>query len=132
MSPGPGLADRIALGSHVDEQQRALIIGVSGQETAGGTVTVRSLASRATEFVQLHIQSDAGGEGGATYDPTNFTSSARVDCRQNRQQDHSIARGGGVHYYVWIIPVFEHEPGSFTKYDGDDAEDRMAFLDLGV
>ena len=143
---------RAILGSHVDEQQRVLLQGISGHNTAGGTVTIRTLASRATLWMQLHVQTDtagggawgtswgsawgsawgSGGVSSETYDRNNFETSVLVDCRENRQQDHVIPRDGVRPYYVWLIPVFEHAPGEFTKYDGDDAEDHAIFLDLGV
>lgn len=139
IAPRRGIADpqwdrqRQELHATWDWQQRVAIIGLSGQNTAGGNVTLRFRASRATLFVQVHVQTDAVGEGGATYDPANFHSSELVDCRENRQQDYVIGRGAGAHYYVWLIPVFEDPGGTTVKFDGvDAAEDYAAFLDLGV
>lgn len=129
------------LGASWEYQQRVQIIGVSGHAigadaegyiTSGGTVTVRVRASRATLYVQEHVQTDAAGEGGATYDTSNFKSSTEIDCRADRQQDRTITRGTGDHYYVWYIPVFKDGAGNTTKFDGVDGEDLMAFLDLGV
>lgn len=144
METAPGIAprrghgdpqwDRLLQQLHAswDWQQRVAILGLIGQETAGGTVSVRIRASRSTLFVQEHVQTDAGGEGGATYDTVNFKSSTELDCRANRQQDRSITRGGGDHYYVWYIPVFKDAAGNVVRYDGVDGEDFMAFQDLGV
>ena len=115
-----------------ESSQRLEILGVKGQNVAGATVTIRTLASRATDFMQLHVQTDAVGEGGATYDAANFMSSVQVDCREDKQQDHTVARGAGKAFWVWLIPVFLQGDGSFTKMDGVDGADAMAFVDLGV
>lgn len=71
-------------------------------------------------------------EGGATYSPLDFLSSAQVDCREDRQQDHTVTRDGVKHYYVWLIPEFGDADGTFTKFDGEDGDDHMAFADVGV
>ena len=111
-----------------DMQQRVRILGAINVTTA--SVTVRSLASRATLYVQLHIQSSAAGEGGATYDVSNYKSTARVDVRSARQTDHTVAREVDEWTYVWIVPVFEETDGSFLKYDGADGDDQMAFIEF--
>lgn len=136
----PGLADARfdkllrRLAPSWDFQPRVEILGITGQNTAGGDVIVRFRASRDTVYVQVHVQTDAVGEGGATYDPSNFHSSERVDCLEDRQQDYTIERGGGDHYWVWLIPVMLDGDGStFVKFDGQDSDDDfMAFHDLGV
>ena len=116
-----------------DWQQRVQIIGLKGHLVAGATVSVRFVASRATLYVQKHVQTDAGGEGGATYDAVNFLSSARIDCFENRQQDTTIARGAGKRFYLFLIPVFLDGDGTFVKYDGvDSATDLATFIELGV
>jgi hypothetical protein len=117
-----------------DWQARVEIIGLTGQNTAGGDVTVRFRASRATVYVQVHVQTDAVGEGGATYDPVNFKSSTRVACLESRQQDVVIGRGAGDHYYLWLVPVMLDGNGStFVKFDGvDSADDFMSYWDLGI
>lgn len=117
-------------------QPRVEIIGLSGISTAagppGGDVSIRYRASLATNYVQVHVQSTAVGEGGASYDASNFTSSVRVDCLENRQQDVVISRNGTDIYYLWLIPVFKDGDGTFVKYDGvDSPDDFMAFWDLG-
>lgn len=82
--------------------------------------------------VRVQVQSTDTGKGGATYSTTNFVSSTQVDCRENRQQEVTITRDGTNTYWVWLIPEFEYESGSFTKFDGNDGEDLMAFRYLGV
>lgn len=136
--PGIGATvfDRLVqqLAASWDWLPRVEILGISGQNTAGGDVTLRFRASRATVYVQVHVQTDAFGEGDATYDPANFHSSERVSCLENRQQDYVIERGGGDHYYVWLIPVaLDGDGATFIKYDGEDSDDdTMAFFDLGI
>lgn len=115
-----------------ESSQRVEILGVKGQNVAGATVTIRTLASRATSFMQLHVQTDAVGEGGATYSATAFLSSVQVDLRTNRQIDHSVARNGVKRYWVFLVPVFLEGTGTFTKFDGVTGADLMAFADLGV
>ncbi len=113
-----------------DFQQRVEILGVTGIGT--GSVTVRSKNSEATVFLQLHIQTDQAGEGGATYSASTFRSSVRVDCRAARQQDHPVTRDLGETVYVWIIPVFlQGDQTTYTIYDGVDGEDRMVFIEIG-
>lgn len=116
-----------------DWQQRVVILAVSGHQglNTNETVTIRSVCSRATLFLQLHIQTDASGEGGSAYDAVNFRASTRVDCRADRQQDHTITRNGVDRVWVYVIPVFQERDGSFTKFDGVDAADQMSFIDLG-
>lgn len=117
--------------SHFDEQQRVVILGHS--DTGAGTdVELRYLAARATEFVRVHVQHDGGGAGGATYDDTNFVSSTRVDMRVSRQQDSTISRNGTDNYFVWLIPERLNPDGSYTKFDGNDGADQMAFKSLGA
>lgn len=117
-----------------DWRQRVEIVGMLGHLTAGGDVRIRFRASRATNYVQVHVQTDAVGEGGDTYDPVNFHSSDRVDCLEDRQQDVTVERNGVDHFYVWLIPVSLDGDGStFVKYDGEDSDDDfMAFADLGT
>ena len=115
-----------------ESSQRIEILGVKGQNVAGATVTIRTLASRATVFMQLHVQTDAAMEGGATYSAVNYLSSVQVDLREARQQDHTVARDGVKAYWVFLIPVFLEGDGTFTKMDGVDGADMMAFADLGV
>ena len=96
-------------------------------------MNVRFVASRATQFVQAQVQSTATSKGGATYSTSNYVSSTRVDCRSNRQQDLTISRNGTNRYYLFLIPVFLEGDGStYTKFDGDDGADKMAFADLGT
>ena len=118
--------------SIADNQQRVELTG--HKDTGTGTdVNIRFMGSRATQWVQVHVQSTTSSKGGATYSTSNYVSTARVDCRSDRQQDQTIARNGTNHYYLWLIPVFLEGDGStYSKFDGATAADRMAFVDLGT
>jgi len=120
------------LGSFADNQQRVQLTG--HLDTGAGTdAKVRLRASRATQYVQAHVQSTATSKGGATYSTSNYISSARVDCRSNRQQDLTIARNGSNQYFLWLIPVFlEGDQSTYTKFDGVTGADHMIFADLGT
>ena len=115
-----------------DNQQRVELTGQ--KDTGTGTdVAIRFRSSRATLFVQAQVQSTATSKGGATYSTSSYVSSTRVDCRSNRQQDLTISRNGTNRYYLFLIPVFLEGDGStYTKFDGDDGADKMAFADLGT
>ena len=130
----PPELDRLLRGiaSFWDNQQRVQVMGQ--KDTGAGTdVNIRFMASRATQWVQVHVQSTATSKGGATYSTSNYISTTRVDCRSNRQQDQTIARTGSHRYYLWLIPVFLEGAGStYTKFDGTTGTDRMAFVDLGT
>lgn len=134
LSRVPGLSKLVTLFENVwDNQPRVEVIGLSqASAAAGATVTLRFRASRLTKYVRVHVQSTAVGKGGATYDAANFVSSTQVDCRENRQGDVTIARDGTETYWVWLIPELEYQVGSYTKYNGADGEDFMAFRYLGV
>ena len=115
-----------------DNQQRVQLTG--HLDTGGGTdAKIRFKASRATLFVQAHVQSTATSKGGATYSTSNYVSTTRVDCRSNRQQDVTIARNGTNQYFLWLIPVFLEGDGStYTKFDGVTGADHMVFANLGT
>lgn len=114
-----------------DFNQRVQSLGF--RDIGGNDTKVRFLASLATEHVHVHVQHDGGGAGGAEYDPDNFDAqSATVNCREERQQEVTIARDGANHFYVFLIPVWEATPGVFEKFDGEEHEDRMVTLDLGI
>ena len=126
--------DRLLRGiaSFWDNQQRVQIMGQ--KDTGTGTdVNVRFMASRATQWVQVHVQSTASSKGGATYSTSNYVSTTRVDCRSNRQQDVTVSRNGTNRYYLFLIPVFlEGDESTYSKFDGVTTTDRMAFVDLGT
>ena len=115
-----------------DNQQRVQIMGQ--KDTGTGTdVNVRFMASRATRWVQVHVQSTASSKGGATYSTSHYLSTTRVDCRSNRQQDVTVSRNGTNRYYLFLIPVFlEGDESTYSKFDGVTTTDRMAFVDLGT
>lgn len=89
------------LASHWDNQQRVMFMGI---KDIGTSMLVRFMASRATKYVQVHLQSDATGAGGSTYDAVNFVSSTEVDCRVNRLQEVTIVRNGTDQFCVFLIP----------------------------
>ena len=89
------------LRSHWDNQQRVMFMG---QKDQGTSLVLRFMASRATDYVQVHVQSDATGKGGFTYDANNFVSSTEVDCRTARLQEVAITRNGTDIYCVFLIP----------------------------
>lgn len=91
------------LASHWDNQPRVMYMGHKDQ-SPGTDVLVRFMASRATEFVQVHVQSDATGKGGFTYDADKFVSSTEVDCRTARLQEVTITRNGTDQFCVFLIP----------------------------
>lgn len=156
----PVIIDRLValLGSHFDEEQRVVPLGF--RNIGGNQSAIRFRASRATLFVRYHVQSTAGagstrglftrglgrhqtlglyarglGVGAdltLAYDPDNAVAAAQVDCRQDRQQEVTITRNGVDRYVVYLIPSFLETDGSHTLFDGDDAADQMAFIDLGV
>ena len=88
-----------------DNQQRVRYMGHKDQGT-GTDVKVRFMASRATNYVQVHVQSDAVGKGGFDYAADNFISSSRVDCRAEKMQEVTISRNGSDQYWVFLIPSF--------------------------
>lgn len=147
------------LGSHIDEEQRVVPLGFIDQNDSS-TVIVRFRAARACLYVRVQLQNatvSAGTDGlfargfgrvgtsglfarglgvgasggGIAYSATEYVSSSQVDCRQNRQQDVTVTRSGTSRHVVFLIPEFEETDGTFTKYDGVDATDQMAWMDIG-
>jgi hypothetical protein len=82
-------------------------------------INIRFRAALVTPWVQVHVQTDQAGEGGADYDTTNYKSSTEIDCRAERVQDVTIPFSSGVKYYVWLVP--KQQDGADTKvmYDGE-------------
>jgi hypothetical protein len=120
------LADHLR--ASLDSEQRVVVLG---QQYVGNDAKVRFRASASTNFVQLHVQHDGGGAGGATYDDGTFVSSAEVDCRENRQQDVTVTRNGTDHYYAWLIPV-QKNAGDVILFDGVMGPDYATPIDLGT
>ena len=117
--------------SHWDERPRVMVQGI---RPSGDDAVVRFLASRATQYVRVHIQHDGPGGGGEAYDDGIYVSDTRVDCRENRQQDTTVTRDTGYDYFVWLIPEFlDGDQTSYTRYDGEtgNGADAMAFVALG-
>ena len=119
------------LSSHWDEQQRVVVLG--SRDKGSNTSAIRFQASRATLYVQVHLQHDGSGGGGVDYNASTSVSSNRRDMRANRQRDETVTRNGTDHYYMWLIPVFMNADGTYTKFDGEGTTlDQMAFVDLGT
>lgn len=137
----PDEQPRVLSAWHLDTRAAGAVLGAdaSGYLTVGAgdpgepVSYVRFEASRATDFVRVHVQSSAAGRGGASYDPASFVTSDEVDCRFSRQQDRTVPRSGADHYYVWLIPVMKSDAGDVALFDGQAGRpDFMSFLDLGV
>ena len=118
------------IGAFWDAEPRVEILGVRHEASAAATVTVRWKASLAVEHMQVHVQHDGTGGGGLEYNRATYVSSSRVDCFTDRQQDTEIPRNGTDNYAVWLIPVVRQGDDSYLKYDGEEAEDHMAFTSL--
>jgi len=121
--------DRLAvlIGSHWDEEQRVEVLGV---KSADGALAydIRFRASRACQWVRVHVQTSA--TGGRDYDAATSVSSTQYDMRSDRQREVEVSGDGALDYYVFLIPEFEDTDGTFTKYDGVDGDDHMAYLSL--
>lgn len=118
------------LGSHYDEEQRVYPLGY--RDVGSNNSVIRFRSARACQWVRVHVQHDGGGGGGVNYNASTFASSTQYDQRSERQRDVTVSRDGTNNYYVWLIPEFEESDGTFTKFDGADGDDHMAFMDLGV
>lgn len=91
----------------VNEELLRLEPVIIGWRDDGVNFYLRFRAAFATGWVQVHVQGAGAGEGGATYNPTQFVSSTQVDCRSDRMQDVTIPRSGPL--WVFLVPV---------QYDG--------------
>ena len=118
------------LSSHWDEQQRVAVLGF--RDIGSNNSKIRYLASRATMYVRVHVQHDGSGGGGVNYNASTSSSSTQVDMRADRQYDGTVARDGTNQFFVWLIPEFLNNDGSFTKFNGADGDDHMAYIDLGT
>jgi len=159
---GPDLAviNRLAalLGSHFDEEQRVYPLGA--RDIGGNQSVIVFRASRACQFVRVHVQNSGQvsaspiglftrglarhetkglyarglgiGDARSSYIAGSASSTTDIDCRSERQQQSTVSRDGTNAYIAWVIPRFLEVDGSFTLFDGVDAEDRMCFFDLGV
>lgn len=159
--PDPALVDRLSalLGSHIDEEQRVIPLG--HRDIGGNQSKVSFRASRACQFVRYHVQHSGQSQGSTrglftrglgrhatlglwtrglglpsgvsmAYDQGASVATGQVDCRSERQQEITITRDGTNRYCVYLIPEFLEVDGTFTKFDGVDSDDRMAYVDLGV
>ena len=105
-----------------DNQPRVEILGIL---PSGNDTIVRFRASRATQFVRVHVQATA------VYDELSYEVDERLDFRTNRQRDYTVL--GGADRNIWLIPEFVEGDGTYTRFDGAGAngEDLMAFASLG-
>lgn len=97
----------------------------------GTDLYLRFRAAYATPWVQAHVQSTDPGEGGATYDTTNYTSTTEVDCRADRVQEIDVPDLPAGRYYIFLVPVQYDGAGTKVLFDGVSGNpDNMAFVDL--
>lgn len=92
---------------------------------------LRFRAAPSVQWIQVHVQSTAAGEGGvAAYDSANSTSSTLVDCREARTQDVTIsALDPAENYVVFLVPVQYDGAGTKVLYDGEGGRpDNMSFV----
>jgi len=103
---------------------------ILGTRYDGTDLYLRFLAR--TNWVQVHVQSDAVGEGGlAAYDAANYQTTTEVDCRANRLRDVTVTPAGD-RIVVFLIPVEYDGAGTKVLYDGVAADDLSAYTDFGV
>jgi len=106
---------------------------ILGMRHDGTNLHVRFRAALSTPWVQVHVQSTAAGEGGGTYDASNYTTSTEVDCRDTRVKDVTVLAVYATRYYVWLVPI--QYDGAVTPlkilYNGVGVNpDNMAFADI--
>jgi len=93
----------------------------------GTNLLLRFRAAIAAPLVQLHVQSNAPGGGGMTYDSAHYVSTTLVDCRADRLQDQTIAVTPGTRYAVFLVPVQYDGVSAKVMYDGEGGRpDAMA------
>ena len=104
-----------------------------GLSHSGTNLYLRFRARPAAPWVQRHLQSTLGGQGGATYSAVNYASSVEVDCRATALQSATIVVTPGNTYYLWLIPIQYDGAGTRILFDGVAVtEDSMVFAELGV
>lgn len=103
-----------------------------GWKQVGSTLTVRFRAALASPWVRAHVQSTETGEGGTSYDPSNFRTSAEIDCREDRLQETTVTGiSPNEHYVIFLVPVQEDGTGTKILYDGEGGRpDNMAFVSI--
>lgn len=103
---------------------------VVGTRTDGVNLYVRFLAAYAAPWVQVHIQTDQAGEGGTSYNSSNYKSSTLVDCREDLLQEISTPDITPGNYYIWLIPVQYDGSDKKVLYDGEGGNpDNMVFVE---
>ena len=58
--------------------------------------------------------------GGLDYNPSDYVSTALVDCRANRYQTQTIPVDPAYRYAVFLIPVQYDGAGAKVLFDGQD------------
>lgn len=108
------------------ERREPRIIGLRYD---GADIHLRFLAR--TPWVQVHVQSTVGGEGGSDYDDTDFTSSEEVDCQESVLQDYVIEGITPGHTYtIYLIPVEKDTTGTIL-FDGEGGRpDNKVFVEF--
>lgn len=106
---------------------------ILGLRHDGTNLHLRFRPMRDIPWVRVHVQSTVAGEGGGTYDASNFTTSTEVECRNVNYKDVVIPDLPTDRYYVWLIPVQKDAAGTVVLYNGvGTSPDHMAFAQLGV
>lgn len=128
--PASGDAYLTKLADTVNAMSQHLQPTPVGWAINGTSIAVKLFASSSAPVVRVHVQSSATGEGGAIYDPVNFTEQQTIDCREGLLQDAVIA---GVNpkevYTIFLIPIQYDLSGTEVVYDGGGGRpDRMAVV----
>ncbi len=105
---------------------------ILGYRHDGTTLHLRFRAPVGCQYIQVHVQSTAAGEGGSEYDASNYTSTTEVDCRANRVQDVTVTDVPSERFVVYLIPVEYDGSGAKVLWDGVSADDHMSFSTLGL
>lgn len=129
-SQDPYLTEVVQLLNEMVFRREPRIIGLRHD---GTDLHLRFLAGPDTPWVQVHIQNTVAGNGGGTYDSSNYVSTTEVDCRAARIQNVTITDIPDERHYVWLIPVQYDGAGTKILYDGEGGRpDNMAYAQLGV
>jgi hypothetical protein len=102
---------------------------IFGWRADGGTVYIRFRASYAAPWVIFHVQTDAGGEGGDTYNSSTYKSRVEHDCRDGLVKEVSTPDVTPTEIWVWLIPVQYDGNDTQIVYDGEGGRpDNMVFF----
>lgn len=113
------------LSQSFDWQHRVTFLGA--RYAGNDDWDVRFLSSRATNFVYVQLQTNS--TGGRDYNASTYVSRTLYDMRANRHREVTVAATGRT--FCFLIPAFQKRDGSYTLFDGVDADDHMAVFDFG-